>query len=624
MASSSTDRSEVNYMEVPELTRFSEWKKTPVASFSEEEKNILSWDMDISSKSFDDENQIVFWRAKYKELSVQQNGGEPMARDDMRQFRNVVIKSLSKRLHTSGFILAQVGVNPYMDQLDKFPYNMDGLCKFFELPHPTDDAEAEKGGRPQMFVQLLAAVMKHLFPSVYKYEEHGGIFGNHIMEVIKKKSPSTGNWTGWEDHQLIVSKVNEMWSCMGCQTIIAVYLVDTVLDKFRSWRNTTRDAELEKRKKAAEEDAKKKAEEAKAAAAEFMAKFQQLDPAVRTLVESQIQPSINPALIQALSQLPQINQLQQQITSPLTNVAQSSSNTPLKETNETDGASSSSATTTTTTTTTKKNANVEDKEEEEERKAQEKEIEDKGLVLIETPTKKKGLLETEFPKHKEILDGSFTIKLKTYIEFATLKCGEKISTTDGLSEWSYKDIDHEDLRVEATVSGHRDTIPKSITTLNLKHETWEVIFSEAAENYDINAEVDKVKDYPAFKVYDLVTFNSPNSLHHGTKFYIIGMDVDALDVELLFADTPLSDNLEDISLKDLEHHEGVYPKEKPKSTTVGKRHGKTLAVPKSSPLKSLDSSNIIPGKRSRPPTNTFVAGAAVNQPKRKKEKKRMR
>ena len=40
MSSSSTDRSEVDVMKVPELKPVSEWKKTPVASFTEEEKSL--------------------------------------------------------------------------------------------------------------------------------------------------------------------------------------------------------------------------------------------------------------------------------------------------------------------------------------------------------------------------------------------------------------------------------------------------------------------------------------------------------------------------------------------------------------------------------------------------------
>ena len=416
----------------------------------------------------------------------------------------------------------------------------------------------------------------------------------HIMEVIKKKSVSTDNWTGWEDHKLMVSKVREMWSCMACQTIIAIRLSETVRDKFRSWWTTTHDAEVEKRKKAAEEAAKaaaaaeaakRKIEEAQAKANEFMTTFRQLDPTVRALIENQFQPSINP-LLQVLQQLPgQLQVMQQQHT--LLSQGSSSSTTPRKDTKK-------------------------DEEEEEE----EKEIEENGLVIVNTPTKKKGALEEKYPKYQEILNGSVTIKLKTYIAFETLRCGDKISGT----KFTFEQIDHKDLCVETTVSCERSTIPKSITSLNLKHEQWDTIFSEAAENYDINVEVDEKKDWTDAEkchVYDLVTFEDTNSSHHGTKFYIIGMDVDALEAELLFADEPQSTNLEGVKLKDLEHFEGdmIYPKKHTtvgKKPAVGKKHGKTLAVP--SPMKNLDKNNIVRGKRKAPKPDHFVAGAATNQP----------
>ena len=673
MSSSSTDRSEVDVMKVPELKPVSEWKKTPVASFTEEEKYISSWDMDTSSALLTggSEKLIVFWRDRYEELMVQPTDGAPMAATDMRQFRNIVIKSLNMRLLNSKFVLALA------TESGNTEYNMDGLCTFFDVPNPTNTrnfnevaAEAVwiKTDLHQMFVQLLAAVMKYLFPSVYKYKEHDGILHDDIMEVIMKKSVSTDNWTGWEDHQLMISKVREMLACMGCQTIVAVHLAETVVHKFRSWWRNACDAEVEKRKKAAEEaaeakrkseeEAKRKAEQAQAAAAEFMAKFQQLDPVVRTLVESQFRTTINPALIQAL--LPQLQQitspLQQQIlsqgssssneinrvptkggssstdtnekdgassssdittTKKNANVAQSSSNTPRKETNETDGASSSSTTTTTTTTTTKTNANVEDKEEDAKKSDEEKEIEENGLVIVETPTKEKGTLEEKFPNHREILNGSVKIKMKTYIAFETLRCGKEISGT----KFTFEQIDHKDLCVEATLMTKREAVYKSITSLNLKHEQWDSIFSEAAENYDINVEVDEKKDWidaEKCHVYDLVTFEDPNSSHHGTKFYIVGMDVEALDAELLFVDTPLADNLESISLKVLEKYEGDYPKD-PKSTTVGKKHGKTVAVP----LKNVDQSNIVSGKRKAPKPDHYVAGSATNGAQ-KKSKRRIR
>ena len=717
MSSSSTDRSEVNYMEVPELKPFSEWKKTPVASFTEEEKYISSWDMDTSSALLTggSERQIVFWINAYEELTVQPTDGAPMAATDMRQFRNIVMKSLNTRLHTSGLVKS---LTTDANKLMEPEYNMDALCTFFDVLNPTDTnnfngtaAEAVwiKTDLHQMFVQLLTAVMKHLFPSVYKYKGHDGIFDNHIMEVIMPKSRSTDNWTGWEDHQLMLSKVRETLACMGCQTIIAIHLVYSVVSKFRSWwDNACEEAAVEEAKRKAEaSEAIRRAAEAQAAAAEFMAKFQQLDPVVRTLVESQFQPAINP-LLQVLQQL---QQPLQQITSPLQQ-QNPTVEAPTKgsSSSEKDGASSSSAIT--TTTTTKKDAKVEDKlsltdwisidsryvvagsrgdpaiwekeytyseymiqrtgltckpktskeiqlahearkkmnikeysfceegenngfsasedEDEEEEGAkksnEEKEIEENGLVIVDTPTKEKGYFEKKFPNHKEILDGEVMIQLKKYIAFEKLRCGDKISGTS----FTFEQIDHNDLCVEATLMTKRDAVYKSITSLNLKHEQWDTIFSEAAENYDINVEVDEKKDWTDAEkchVYDLVTFEDPNSSHHGTKFYIVGMDVDALDAELLFVDTPLADNLEGIALKDLEHYEegeDVYPKTKSRygAGKVGKKHGKTLAVP--SPMKNLDKNNIVSGKRKAPKPDHFVAGSATNTSTVSVKKKRIR
>ena len=76
---------------------------------------------------------------------------------------------------------------------------MDALCTFFDVPHPTNTKNfngtaAEevwiKMDLHQMFVQLLAAVMKYLFPSVYKYQGQAKQTAEDFMEKFRQLDPT--------------------------------------------------------------------------------------------------------------------------------------------------------------------------------------------------------------------------------------------------------------------------------------------------------------------------------------------------------------------------------------------------------------------------------------------------
>ena len=66
-------------MKVPTLVPFGEWKKTPVAGFTEEEKKISLWKMNEDNRMVDSRKNISYWLEKWEELFIQPTDGVPMA-----------------------------------------------------------------------------------------------------------------------------------------------------------------------------------------------------------------------------------------------------------------------------------------------------------------------------------------------------------------------------------------------------------------------------------------------------------------------------------------------------------------------------------------------------------------